>query len=230
MDTPLSKAEYVRRVLRQEIIDGKLPPGAKLKQVAIAERLGVSPTPVREALRLLQSEHMVVLTPSQGVIVTDFDDEALVGFYLIRARIEGLCARMAAERATPEIIEGLTHAHESLVLMDPSSDPEQLREMNARFHGAIRDACGNWVVASEAARLWEAVPRAPDHRSMWAFSEHRRTLVRDHQRILDAIRAGDQDEADQAMGEHLMRTLHMFRTQRALAKTSSRSLDGATDV
>src|SRR5690606_24404151 len=105
--TPMSRADYVFTNLRSDILTGALAPGTPLLQSEIADSLGVSVTPVREALRRLESAGLVTYELHVGATVTQLGDEALEELYLLRARIEGLAARLAATRWKDDQLEVL---------------------------------------------------------------------------------------------------------------------------
>src|SRR5690606_12292208 len=111
--------ELVFEVLREAIITGKLRPGERLMEVQLAEELGVSRTPVREAIRKLELEGLVLMIPRRGAYVAEISMKDIADVFEIRAALEGLAAQLAAERCTPEEIENLER---SLVQINVSAE------------------------------------------------------------------------------------------------------------
>jgi DNA-binding GntR family transcriptional regulator len=140
-DAPSSlRGEFVYAALRDEIRDGRLQPGDRLLETEIAERLGVSRTPVREALKRLESDGVVSFGQPRGLTVTKPSYAQILELYAMREVLEGAAARFAAERATPFEIESMKQI---LAQHDGASTPAKAADANRRLHAAIVAATHN---------------------------------------------------------------------------------------
>lgn len=135
--------------IRMRIVDGRLPPGMRLKEHVLAEEVGVSRTPVREALRRLSTEGFVTLIANQGAAVTEWDARSLAGLIEVRSEIAALAARLAALRITTEQIDMLRELVGKMARLPEQHDAAFLSDaaqLNTALHRVISDASGNeWV-------------------------------------------------------------------------------------
>lgn len=199
-EPPSSKTEYVLERLRTDIADGQLREGESLRQVDVAERLGVSVTPVREALRILEADELVVYLPHRGATVATIPEQKREDIYILRAEMEGLAAQLAVQRMTPARLEKIEAAHQALLKTAKRGTPTTLPSYNRDFHFAIHDT-GSLVIAKHIEGLWRSVPLPST--TMWTLAEARKTFIAEHTAILKAIRDGDPDLARQRMHEHV---------------------------
>lgn len=203
--------------IHARILSGEIPSDSRLRQATLAAEFGVSRTPVREALRKLQSAGVVVLEPRRGAIVRGPNARDIREAYLVRAELEGL----AAELATPHLSDGeLLQLHEAQTLFRRSieSEIESLRAGNAAaewsaektwerannlFHDVIQRAAGNRQLLAAIATLHRSFPR---HLS-WAALSRRADLlaenVEQHNRILAAVERRDPAAARAEMSTHV---------------------------
>ncbi|MFC5834619.1 GntR family transcriptional regulator, partial [Nonomuraea insulae] len=153
---PMSKADYVYNVLLEEIQSARIPGGTALRAGEVAKRLGVSVTPVREALRRLEKDRLISYEAHHGATVVDLGDEALVEYYGVRAVVEGLGARLAAARITPEQLAGLRELHASMTEDAGLGRHDRLGERSRRFHLSIVDIGGPAFLGAHArsVRVW----------------------------------------------------------------------------
>jgi DNA-binding GntR family transcriptional regulator len=188
--------------LRERILGGEYTPGERLAEVELAEKLGVSRTPVREALRRLAAEGLVDITTNKGARVIDYPRADLERIFEIRARVEGLSARVAAELATTADIDRLDHI--ATVLRD-HSDAGRLDEvyrLNAEYHATLHELAGSPVVTATVNQL---VHSSVLLRTLHSFDEGaRRRSVNHHLEIVAALRARDGDWAEAVMHAHLL--------------------------
>lgn len=205
---PLSKVEYVLARLREDIATGEIPPGASLRQLDIAQRYGVSATPVREALRLLERDGSIQYAQHRGVTVAEMPPEAIRDLYRLRARAEALAVELAVERMQPERLELIVRRHDALAATGGRGDAVELSGLNRAFHFALYEA-GSGVVTNHLTQLWTALPA---DRTIWANADHAGVLLAEHAAILAAVRAGDAVEAGRRMAEHVM-TSEGFRQE-----------------
>lgn len=195
---PLTEAVYQKLI--EEIVDGKLPPGERIRQAALAERLGVSRAPVSHALQLLKQRGLVRESGKMGVEVTPVSASKVRDLYQIRARMDGLAARLAAARVkigemSPTEMEFLRKAFNAGMEAVKSSPMSRQVRTDANFHQQIYAICGNSAIATTMGPLWSHIERAmvlvleagPERRRAW--SEHRT--------IMEAIFEGEPEEAEQ---------------------------------
>lgn len=207
---PLSKVEYVRQRLREEIANGAIPPGAALRQVEIAERFGVSATPVREALRLLERDGSIEYAQHRGATVAEMSPVAIHDLYRLRARAEGLAVELAVERLRPGQLDLIVERHDALAETGGKGDAVELSRMNKAFHFSIYGS-GSPVVSNYLTQIWTALPAS---KTIWQLEHQARVLLAEHAEILEAIKAGDAAGAGQRMAAHVM-TSEMFRQAQA---------------
>lgn len=198
---PLSKAAYVAEGLRKDLINGRVFPGDALNQIEIAARYGVSATPVREALRILEADGLVVYLPHKGATVADLPRADLHDLYLFRSNVEGLTASMAAQRATPDQLGMLREIHESLKSAVATHSPEELSRLNREFHLAVM-AVGSPFIATHVMRpVWERI--IPPRDSMWRDPAKVQAFIEAHENIIQAIESRDSERADQLARDHI---------------------------
>lgn len=197
-----SGARAVYDLLRQRIIDGTLAADARLTEPVLSAQLGVSRTPVREALRLLQAEALVVEQPTGGVRVAPLAVTDLHRVYDVRARLEGLLARDACERARPADVERLSRLVD---LMDAVRDHEdEVLRIGAQFHGEIAALADNRWCSELLRQIRGHVDR---YRSLSARERVGTTdHVDEHREVASAIASGDPDAAERAMRAHIERS------------------------
>jgi DNA-binding GntR family transcriptional regulator len=194
-------AEGLRRQLEHAITSGELRPGQRLDEQELAQRYEVSRTPVREALRLLAAQHLVTLRGRQGAVVRQIDTHALIEMFVVMAEMEGLCARLACRRMTPQTLQRILAIHEELRQTSEAGDIELFFQANRAFHEAIYDASCNAFLAEETRALRNRVSAYRRRMSLMPGRVHN-TLAQ-HQLIIDAIRSQDPEQAYRAMRDHV---------------------------
>ncbi|RJS47999.1 GntR family transcriptional regulator [Nocardioides cavernaquae] len=190
----------VHSALRQRIIGLDLMPGARLVERDLAAELGVSRVPLREALQLLESEGLVVLVPRQGAIVAPFTADDVRHLFEVREYVEVPAAGLAATRRTPDDIAQMRASVDSARHQAAAGDELGAAEANADFHMALVEATGNPLLISTAEML--------DVRMRWLFhlTRQRNALsqCQEHDQILRAIEAGDDELAEQLARAHVL--------------------------
>ena len=198
--------------LREMILRGELPPGERLGEVALAERLGVSRTPIRQALPALAREGLLAAAGRRGYVVRSFSPQDVLDAIETRGLLEGLAARRIAERgATPELIRSLKEclSQGDAILAKrrfESADEQRYSEMNGRFHTLIVEGAGSRIVADALARN-DHVPFASA--SAVAFSRDTSQLLpvlnyahRQHHAIVQALENREAARVEALMREH----------------------------
>lgn len=197
----------VSEQLRQAILDGQFKPGEWLRQMKIAEELGVSQMPVREALKELAAEGLVEHVPYRGVRVIAFSLEDVADLYTHRSILEGMAAGAAAEKMSQTTLERLHHLQEQ---MQNHLEPTQLveyRQLNREFHQIIYQASGRAYLIRTLDQMWSAFPTM-----LWGnfaqtaeqtFTERDNYDIQEHWAILEALRQQDKARAEAAMKTHI---------------------------
>jgi len=196
---------YVLTRLRQAIVDGRLGPGDPIRQESIATKLGVSATPVREALRRLEAEGAIVYVPHRGATVAELSAENVQDLYALRSKVEGLATMFATERGHANLDEIAGLNDELAELLRRGASGEALGSLNRRFHFAIYHAARSQLLLTHIETLWTMFPvRA--NAQLWAVPEHASRFVHDHGAVLKAMQAGDATAAEAVMAEHVAMT------------------------
>lgn len=191
----MSKADMVTGALRELLESGELAPGEALRQRQLADRFGVSPTPVREALRRLEAEGLVSFDLHKGSNVVAVDYGATRENYRIRAALESLGAELAAESISDESVREL---EEIIAEMELTSDTDLVHELNRRFHFRIYEAASSPLLMSLIKRLWAAFPQGPQ-----VVRSHSESISQ-HRTLVEALRSGDAQKAHEVMFHHIM--------------------------
>jgi DNA-binding GntR family transcriptional regulator len=187
-------------VIREAIIDGRLAPGERLKEEELAGELGLSRTPIREALAVLQAEGLVDTAPNKGATVRSHDAEDLDDLYRLRALLEGYAASRAATKMEQEQVAELFASCERFEAL-ADGDVAPLVKENMHFHSTIVDAAASGRVAELVRKVIE-LPLV--YRSyIWYSPEQRRISAHFHRQIAVAIEARDADRAESLMKEHV---------------------------
>lgn len=204
-NVPAHGADVYKRLLDM-VRDGELRPGARLRESHLAELLGVSRTPIREALRRLEMQGLVTHEIHRGTVVRELDHNTITELYFIREVLEGTAAALASRHASKSEVEALR----DMIEADRGrlDDPAYLAKTNQRFHAALYRASHNRYLVEMLQGLrtsmWLLGPTTLAHpgRSEEALLEH--------VRVIDAIEQGDADAAEQAAKEHI-RKAHTVR-------------------
>ncbi|HWK65305.1 MAG TPA: GntR family transcriptional regulator [Rhizobiaceae bacterium] len=195
-ETPQGLGVY-RRLL-EEIRDARLLPGMRLREVEIAERLGLSRTPVREAIRLLEADGLVVHQPRQGATVRVLDYPEVMELYEMRVVLEGTAARLAARAANEA---ELCQLHELNSEFAAAGDNQQAARLNRQFHAMLLEAARNRFLLRSMRGLQKTMLIL----GPTTLLEADRTAIaaREHQTVLDALIARDGQAAESAMRAHM---------------------------
>ena len=187
--------------LREAILEGKLKPGQRLMEVQLAEQLGVSRTPVREAIRKLELEGLVVMLPRKGAYVANMSLKDVIDVLEVRASLEGLSASLAAERISDIDLKRLKKIAEEFKESTINADIETLLKKDVEFHECIFKAANNKKLTQVINSLWEQVYRF----RVTYISDYDSSLsiVEEHKNILSAIEKGDCELAKKYATEHI---------------------------
>lgn len=198
-----SLREQVVGQLRESILSGRLPAGAKLRERAISEQLGVSRVPVREALMVLESELLVEIVPRSGAVVTKLSRREVQELFDAREALEPLAARLAAKDLSREDLDALDERCAAARAASQVGDDRAGAMANAAFHSLLVHASGSGLLVSIMAplqlRLDRLFRRTIEGRAV--------ELADDHERLVEALRRGDEDSAA------LLAQLHVTSTR-----------------
>lgn len=210
----LTKADMAYWEVRGEILDGTLPPGTSIDQEALASRLGLSTTPVREALRRLESERLVVGRAHRDTVVAGLSQKLMDDTNAVRVHLDPLAAALAAESARPEELAEIAE----LARAATSDNPAEQLHRNRALHRAIYVACANEVLIEILDPLWDRI----DRYRLITIKEQRDAarLRAEHIELADALVARDGDLAAELMREHITGAHERIR------KTIRRDRDG----
>ena len=192
----VSKTDMVAALIRQLIITGELPAGEQLRQRDLARRFGVSQTPVREALRRLESEGLVVGDTHRGFTVVEPDDGPVEENFQIRAALESLGASLAARKIDAGGIAALRRLNEAM--RELGDDDPRYADLNRDFHFTVYEHAGSPLLLSLMRLLWASLHGGPKVLRTHAES------ARQHDAIIDALSAGDAAAASERTYQHIM--------------------------
>ncbi|MBQ9119314.1 MAG: GntR family transcriptional regulator [Lachnospiraceae bacterium] len=191
--------------LREDILSGKYESNEELREITIGAEMGVSRTPVREALRQLELEGLVKIVPNKGAFVTGISAKDIHDIYYIRSYLEGLCAKWACEHITAEQLEQL---EETIYLSEfhaRKKHMEQIVELDNKFHEIIYEACDSKMLRHILSDYHHYVERV---RKVSLSDVNRATKSNEeHTKILEAIRAKDAELAEHLAHEHIIKTI-----------------------
>ena len=184
----MSSYELVYQKLRENILNGHYKHGDELRETAVGKEIGVSRTPVREALRQLELEGLVTIIPNRGAFVNGISEQDVQDIYLIRARLEGLCARMAAERIDESTLEEM---EETMMLTG--------------FHSLLYEACKSKILEHELKIFHQYVQQVRKN----ALKKEARAeqSTKEHMAVMEAIKAHNADEADRLATRHILNSI-----------------------
>ena len=192
----VSKTDMVAALIREQIITGELPAGEQLRQRDLAQRFQVSQTPVREAMRRLESEGLVIGDTHRGFTVVEPDDGPVEENFQIRAALESLGASLAASKIDPDGLVRLASLNDRMRAL--ADDDPSYADLNREFHFTVYEYARSPLLLSLMRLLWAALHGGPRVARSHAES------ARQHDEILAALRAGDSGAAAERTREHIM--------------------------
>lgn len=194
-------AEKAYRQIKQLIVTTSLSPGSVISEASLMDDLELGRTPIREAIKLLQAENLVAVTPRQGMFVADVSVTDLTQIFEVRVELEAFAATLAAQRITKDGREQLNQLVEEYHQID-KSDKEALIDLDYRFHRAIAEATHNNFLIKEldyfyslSLRIWHLAIN---------FTRPEDIDIRAHLDILEAMKDGDYRQVEQRMRTHIL--------------------------
>jgi DNA-binding GntR family transcriptional regulator len=201
------KSDMVAETLREMIMTGQLAPGTELRQRDLAEYFKVSPTPVREALRRLESEGLVGTELHRGSRVAPLDIEQQEENYLILAELEALATRLAVEKMTDDDLAEVRACGDAFAAV--SGDESEAKELNRQFHFRIYECARSPLLLSLMRVLWSSFAYGP---TLWRPHDQ---SVKEHQLLIDALSARDVDRAAKSTHDHVLGSIEWMRVRLA---------------
>lgn len=205
--------EMVCDAIREQIVSGLHQPGARLVEDRLAEQLGVSRSPVREALRVLEAEGLVETIPRKGVVVATLSADEVADIFEVRVALEELAARLAARRGGDDAIAAVERTLAAAEVALEHRQPAELARLNTTFHEAILDLAGNRYLRDVMIPL--------RGRTQWIFSktasgERAAVSLAEHRELLEAVGARDEARAGKLAVEHVLSARATFDEYRAV--------------
>lgn len=201
MNEYLPLRDVVFKTLRQAILKGELEPGERLMEIQLAQRLGVSRTPIREAIRKLELEGLVIMTPRKGAEVAKISESNLRDVLEVRSSLEELAIDLACQRMQPEELKELEEAEEKFVRAIQSGDAMEIAQTDERYHDIIYHSTKNERLVQLLNNLREQMYR---YRLEYIKDEDKRQILQiEHEHILKALSLRHVQEAKQAVREHI---------------------------
>jgi len=195
-----SRAELVYENLRDAISDGRIAAGERVREEEVARNLGVSRTPVREALQRLQQRGLLSFGPTRGLVVAQLSHEQVVELYAMREILEGSAARFAAQHASPGEIALLHRLQDQLRAAE--GDDLLRKSLDRRFHQAIYEAAHNRYLMQMLDSMLDSF--ALLHSTTLRLPHRQRNSDEERQRIIAAIEKHDANRAEKAAREHIL--------------------------
>ncbi len=221
----VSLVDNVTERLRAALLTGEIRPGERIRVTALEKRFGVSHIPIREALRRLEAEGLVVALPQRAAVAAGVDLDDLAGLYNLRRIIEGHVARRAVERMTEEEIERVQLALAELETVASDLDSPEFWERHKEFHWAILEPGASTWIRRVLDQLWLAAQRYV----RLFVTETVDEAMRDHRDLAAACAARDADAVEKLLLRHLDRTESTVRRGLLAPRAESAAeSDGAT--
>ena len=201
MNEYLPLRDVVFNTLRQAILKGELEPGERLMEIQLAERLGVSRTPIREAIRKLELEGLVLMIPRKGAEVAKISARSLRDVLEVRRALEELAIELACQRMSEEEVGNLQKAQEDFKKAIAEGDAMKIAETDEHYHDVIYEGTQNAKLIQMLNNLREQMYR---YRLEYIKDEDKRKiLVLEHEKILKTVRERKVAEAKEAVREHI---------------------------
>ena len=213
--------------IREDILSGKYKEHEELKEVAIGEEMGVSRTPVREAFRQLELEGLIQIIPNRGAYVTGISAKDVRDIYMIRSRLEGLCARWATANITKEQLDEMEENVDLAEFHAGKGHLDQITELDNRFHHIMYEACNSKMLEHLLVDYHQYVQRV---RQKTLSTVNRSTESnKEHRALMEAIKAGNADLAEKLAHEHMIKAYNNMVKNGLLDATGNSSGDESMD-
>ncbi|MCE0506180.1 MULTISPECIES: GntR family transcriptional regulator [unclassified Roseivivax] len=196
----MTHAQTVRLALEDDIFAGRLAPGASLDEEALARRFSVSRTPVREAMLQLIQSGLVEKRPRQGAIVAQIDLSDMIRLFEVMSELEGICAKFAARRMTPQERTDLRKLHEASEAAFKAGREDEYYHLSRKFHLMVIEGTHNHELIETTNRL--GIKLVPYRRFQLSYPGRSENNLRDHEKIMEAICGGEYELAAELFRKH----------------------------
>ncbi len=197
--------------IREDILSGNYAERDELREAAISKKLGVSRTPVREALRQLELEGLVSIVPNKGAYVNGITEKDIYEIYVIRSYLEGLCAKWACEHITESQIENLEEIIYLSKFHIQKEHWDQIFELDNRFHLTLYEACGSKVLEHILSDYHHYVERV--RKNTLSSQERAQKASEEHMAILQSVKDKDEVRAEKLANDHIYKSLANIKHQ-----------------
>lgn len=210
-EDPRPYRDQAREMLRREILSGRLAPGTRLLERQLATAMGISRIPVREAIRMLESERLVVVNAHRGAFVRMLSAKEIEDLFDLREALDVLEARLAAQRSTPRGLELLARFYEEAAEALAAGSIDTMNEANAQFHLQVAELADNEALAS--------VLEPVSTRLHWLYAQNQEPerVLKEHKALLTAISQGRPDKAADVALRHVQASRRMVMAKLAAA-------------
>lgn len=200
-NSPSGLGARVFEILRSDILDGKYKPGESLVEAKLSEKLGVSRTPIRDAIRQLGAEGLVKIVPNRGAVVKGITSKDIKDIYKIRMLIEGMASRRAAENITPAELDELRETVELEGFYTEREDVEHLTRLDTKFHDILFRASNSQPLTHMLSTFHHYLQKARS--ASMSVPGRALKVYGEHKAIFDAIEARDPDKAEMLTTKHI---------------------------
>ncbi|MDB6082199.1 MAG: transcriptional regulator [Gammaproteobacteria bacterium] len=200
LERTLSPVDQAYQHVLDGILSGELEPGMRIPTEAVADALGISRMPVRDALRRLEGDGAVTILANRGASVAEYSPDEVIELTEMRAVLEGLAARIAMERVTEDEIEELLHLKRRMEKSE--SDLTRWMSIHDAFHNYLTCLSGRPLLSAQTARI--RLMLRPYSRRFYTESRETEIIGLEHQRIIDALLKGDADHLDETVRAHAL--------------------------
>ena len=196
----VTKAAAAAEAIRAAIFEGEMKPGDRLTVLSLAERMGISPTPIREAIRTLQAAGLVTQAPHRGAVVSDLPVTHGDDFYCLRSAIEGLAAERAAPKLTADDLDELDELHHQMAAAEARGDSDDFTRCNVAWHFRLYDAVNFPLLREFIFRIWTG----PGWRPLLNSPSVRRRSMEQHDQMMAALRERNAMLVGELMRRHIL--------------------------
>ena len=202
IEEPKLLSEDIAESIKAAIIKGKFKPGEKISEGELAESMGISRTPLREAFRKLENEGFIEIIPRKGAVVTEIDAQEVYDLYEIKSTLEGLAARLAAVNMQDKDLEKLENVNEELKELIDQNDLEAFYKAHTRFHEGFVKLSGN-------RRLNQIISNLNDHFKRFGIVSltlpgQYESAIKQHEEIIQAFRKGNEKLVEERVKNNVM--------------------------
>lgn len=195
--------------IREAILEGEYKPGDVLRESTIAQRMNVSRTPVREAIRQLELEGLVHSIPNKETIVSGITNEDVHDIFMIRTRLEGLAARYAAERITDREVKEMEEVLALTEFYVSREDINELKQLDHKFHEIMYKATNSKILTHVLSDFHDYIQNA--RKTSIAMPGRAEKLLEEHKNIYQAIKNKNADEAEELLNKHIANAVHNMK-------------------